>query len=174
MNNVLFKRPLALPRMLRNLNEMLLSLRISGYKESERKVWCAFLLYISKARMLRKYYIWIATSVTCCRYITELGLVMKERGINNSSGSCLVFLKDGYASVFKTMRKVQLDPGTLPCNSPEGKYLRQRKVRIRLHVIFHHVLTVSRNFALSIFLCHICKYLVILNRFSDMYLQFPL
>lgn len=37
MNNVLSKRPFALPRRVPNLNEMLLSLRISGYRESERK-----------------------------------------------------------------------------------------------------------------------------------------
>jgi len=63
MNNVLSKRSFALPRRLLSLSEMLLSLRISGYRKSERKkkviqgrVLCAFLLYISKASMLRKYY----------------------------------------------------------------------------------------------------------------------
>lgn len=49
-----------------------------------------------------------------CSYITVLPLVRKETGINNSSGSCVVFLKDGYAFVHRTMRNVQLDPGTLP------------------------------------------------------------
>lgn len=37
MINILLKRPFILPRRLLSLNEMFLSLRIYGYRESERK-----------------------------------------------------------------------------------------------------------------------------------------